>query len=96
MRSFVVQVFFSFFRTLFDYLRHLDVFIIVPFVSSIGLEIVAEADLLGGNFLSEKSCFNSVVSTSFWSWLLNASSVLTHLSNTQRCFFGFLMRLWVY
>ena len=50
----MVQVFFSFFRTLFGYLSHLDVFIIVPFVSSIELEIVAEADLLCGNFLSQK------------------------------------------
>ena len=54
MRSFVVQ-FFSFFRTLCDYLSHLDVFIVASFINSTGLAIVAEADLLGGNFLSEKS-----------------------------------------
>ena len=55
-------------------------FIIVPFISSTGLAIVAEADLLSGNFLSEKSCRHKfVVSTSFWSWLLNVSSVLTSL-----------------
>ena len=54
-------------------------FIVVPFIDSTGLAIVAEADLLCGVFLSEKSCHKLVVSTSFWSWLLNAFSVLTSL-----------------
>ena len=55
-------------------------FSVVLFISSTGLNIVAEADLLCGNFLSEKnSRYKLVVSTSFWSWLLNASSVLTSL-----------------
>ena len=67
-------------------------FIIVPFISSTVLAILAEADLLCGNFLSEKNCRrNLVVSTSFWSWLLNFSSVLTSLKYTAN-FFAFLMR----
>ena len=50
----------------------------VLFISSTGLAIVAEADLLCGNFLSEKNCrYKLVVSTSFWSRLLNVFSVLT-------------------
>ena len=41
-----------------------------------GLAIVAEADLRCGDFLSIESCRHKlVVSTSFWSWLLNISSV---------------------
>ena len=47
-------------------------FIVVPFIISTGLAIVAEADLLCGEFLSEKSCRHTmVVSASFWYWLLN-------------------------
>ena len=59
-------------------------FLVVPFISSTGLAIVAEADLRCGDFLSEKNCHKLVVSTSFWSWLwlLNVSSVLTFLKNT--------------
>ena len=46
-------------------------FIVVSFISSLGLAIVAEADLLCGIFLSEKTCrYKSVVSTSFWSRLV--------------------------
>ena len=52
-------------------------FIVDPFINSTGLAIVAETDLLGGYFLSEKSCYKLVVSTSFWYQLLNVSSVLT-------------------
>ena len=49
-------------------------------INSTGLAIVAEADLRCGDFLSEETCRHKlVVSTSFWSWLLNASSVLTSL-----------------
>ena len=88
MRSFEVQIF-SFFRTLCDQLSHLDVFIVVLFISSTRLAIVAEADLLCGTFLSEKSCRHKlVVSISFWSWLLNASSVLTSLKSTATNFLG--------
>ena len=51
---------------------------VVPFLNSTGLAIVAEADLRCGDFLSEKvSRYKLVVSTSFWSWLLIVSSVLT-------------------
>ena len=71
-------------------------FIIVPFIRSTGLAIVAEGDLLCGNFLSEKSCRHKmVVSTSFWSWLLSVSSVLTALKYTAT-FFGLLMRCGVH
>ena len=53
-------------------------FIVVPFINSTRLAIVAEADLRCGDFLSEKSCRHKlVVSTSVWSRLLNVSSVLT-------------------
>ena len=76
-------------------------FISVPFISSTRLPIVAEADLLCGNFLSEKSCHELVVSTSFWSWLLNVSSVLTSLKYTAVFFWallrcGFADRSWEY
>ena len=47
---------FSFFRTVCGYLRILDVFIVVPFINSSGLAIVAEADLRCGEFFSEKNC----------------------------------------
>ena len=58
-------------------------FIVVQFISSTGLAIIAEADLRCGEFLSEKSCRHKlVVSTSFWYWLLNVSSVLTSLKYT--------------
>ena len=75
---FVVQFFF-FLRTVCGYLRNLDVFIVVPFLNSTKLKIVAEADLRCGSFfLSETNCrYKLVVSTSFWSWLLNVSSNLT-------------------
>ena len=51
MRSFVVQFFF---RTVCGYLSHLDVIIVVPFINSTGLAIVAQADLRCGDFLFEK------------------------------------------
>ena len=65
-------------------------FIVAPFIDSTDLAIVAEADLSCGDFLSEESCHKLVVSTSFWSWLLNVSSVLTSLKYTAT-FFGLLM-----
>ena len=68
-------------------IRNLDVFIVVPFLNSTGLASVAEADLRCGDFLSEQSCRHKlVVSTSFWSWLLNVSSVLTSLKYTATLF----------
>ena len=66
-------------------------FIVVPFISSTGLAIVAEADLSCVNFLPEKSCHKLVVSTSFWSWLLKFLQ-FWHLWNTQRYFFELLLR----
>ena len=85
----------SFFRTMCDFLRDLDVFIVVPFINSTGLAIVAAADLRCGDFLSEKICHKLVVSTSFWSWLLNVSSVWTSLKLTATIFWVF-NALWVY
>ena len=94
MRLFVVQGF-SFFRTLCGYLGNLDVFIFVPFINSSGLAIVSEADLRCGDFLSEKSCRHKlVVSTSFWYWLLNVSSVLTSLNYTATNFW-IVNELWI-
>ena len=61
-------------------------FIVIPFINSTGLAIVAAANLRCGDFLSEKSCHKLVVSTSFWSWLLNVSSVLTSLKYTATIF----------
>ena len=81
--------FFLFFRTLCGQLRHLDLFIGLPFVRCTGLAIVAEADLLCGDFLSEENCHKLVVSTSFWSWLLKISSVLTSLKYTATIFLGY-------
>ena len=70
-------------------------FIVVQFISSIGLAIVAEANLRSGVcFLSEKSCHKLVVSTGFWSWLLNVSSVLTSLKYTATIFWV-VNALWV-
>ena len=70
-------------------------FIAVPFVTCSGLAIVEEADLLCGKFLSEKSCRHKmVVSTSFRSWLLNASSVLTSLK-LAALLFWFVDAFWV-
>ena len=94
MSLFVVQGF-SFFRTVCGYLRFLDVFIVVPFINSSGLAIVAEADLSHGEFLSEKNCRHKlVVSTSFWYWLLNVSSVLTSLKYTATIFW-IVNALWI-
>ena len=87
MRFFVVQMF-SFFRNVLGNFSHLDVFIVAPFISSTGLAIVAEADLLCVSYFPEKICRHKlVVFTSFWSWLLNVSSVLTSMELTAP-FFG--------
>ena len=95
MRFFVVQIF-LFSRRVCGSLRNLDELIVVPMINSVGLAIVAEANLLCGDFLSEKSCRHKlVVSTSFWSWLLNISSVLTSLKYTAT-FFWVVNALWVF
>ena len=76
MRFFVVQ-FFSFFWTVWLGKKSWCVHCCsIHWFSN--LAIVTEADLRCGDFLSEKSCRHKlVVSTGFWSWLLNVSSVLT-------------------
>ena len=93
MRSSVVQIF-SFSRTVCGWLRNLDEFIVVPIINSTWLAIVAEADLRCADFLSEESCHKLVVYTSFWSWLLNASSVLTSLK-CAALLFWFSNAFWV-
>ena len=86
---------FSFFRTVCGYVRNFDVFIVVPFINSSGLAIVAEAVLRCGEFLSEKNCRHKlVVSTSFWYWLLNVFSILTRLKCTATLFW-FVNALWI-
>ena len=67
---------------MWGYYSHLDVVIIVPFINIIGLATIAAANLGCGDFFSEKICHKLVVSTSFWSFLLNVSSVLTSLKYT--------------
>ena len=69
-------------------------FIVVPFISSTELASVAEADMRSGDFFFlKKSCrYKMVVSTSFWSWLLNVSSVLTTKKIHCDIFFGLLKR----
>ena len=70
-------------------------FVVVPILNSTSLAIVAEVGLRCGEFLSEKNCRHKlVVSTSFWSWLLNASSVLTSLKYAA-LLFSFDNALWV-
>ena len=59
MRLFVVQGFSSF-RTVCGYLRNLDVFIVVPFVNSDVLAIVAEADLRCGEFYNRKKLSSQI------------------------------------
>ena len=94
MRFFVVQIF-SFSRAVCSWLRSLDEFIVAPIIYFIGLAIVAKADLCCGDFLSEKSCHHKLlVSTSFWSWLLNVSSVLTSLKYIALLLW-FVNALWV-
>ena len=68
-------------------LGNLDVFIVAAFIDSTELAIVAETDLRYGDYLSEKS-HKLVVSTSFWSWQLNFSSVVTSLKYTATLFWG--------
>ena len=71
-------------------------FVVVPILNSTDLAIVAEVDLRCGDFLSEKSCRHKlVVSTSFWSWLLNASSFLTSLKHAA-LLFSIVNALWVF
>ena len=57
------------------------------FFSSTGVVVVALANLRW-SVLPQKSCHKLVVSTSFWSWLLNVSSVLTSLKYTVTTFSG--------
>ena len=62
--------------------------------NSAGLAIVAGADLRCGDCFFEESCHKLVVSTSFWSWLLNVSSILTYFKYTVLLFW-FVNAMWV-
>ena len=87
--------FFSFFRTVCGLLKNLDMFIVIRFISSTGFALVAQADLRCGESLSEKSCRHKLlVSTSFWYWLLNVSSVFISLKYTATLFW-LVNALWV-
>ena len=57
-------------------------FIVVPFISSTGLAIVAEANL------SEKSCCHSAGNFSFFLVLTTNQSLSFHKFERQRCLFG--------
>ena len=72
----------------------LDKFIVVPFISSTRLALVAEA-VCSVIIFVQKSCRHKlVVSTRFWSWLRNASSVLTSLKYAALLFWS-VNALWV-
>ena len=63
-------------------------FIIVPFISSTGLVVVAEANLRCGDFLSEKSSRHSTGSFSLFLDLTTRHSLSFHKFERQSCFFG--------
>ena len=63
-------------------------FIVVPFISSTGLAIVAEDNLRCGDFLSEKSCRHSTGSFSFFLVLTTRHSLSFHKFERQSCLFG--------
>ena len=67
-------------------------FIVVPFINSTGLSIVAEADLLCGIFFPKNICrYKLVVSTSF-SYRLRNVSLVSSTKKYSDYFFGLLMR----
>ena len=93
MRSFVVQIF-SFFRTVWlvksSWCVHCCSIHQFSWVSD-----RCRSGFALWYFLSEKSCRHKLVaSTSFWSWLLNASSILTSLKYAALLFW-FVNALWV-
>ena len=66
-------------------------FIVVPFISSTGLVVVAEANLRCGNFLPEKVVVTVlVVFLSFWFWLPEIPWVFMRL-NDSAAFSGLIM-----
>ena len=62
--------------------------IVVPFISSTGLAIVADADFRCGDYLSEKSCRHSTGSFSFFLVLTTRHSLSFPKFERQSCFFG--------
>ena len=88
MRFFVVQVF-SFSRTMCGLLSHLDVFIIVSFVKSTRKAIVAEANLLCGDFLFEKNVVTLLAVFFFFLVLTTRHYLSFHNFERQWCLFGF-------
>ena len=63
--------------------------IVINLINSNGAMVVVLANMRWSVFVSIK-LHKLVVSTSFWSWLLNVSSVLTSLKYTAT-FFGLLI-----
>ena len=62
--------------------------LVVPFFSSTGLAIVAEANLPSGDFLSEKICRHSTGSFSLFLVLTPRHSLSFHKFERQSCLFG--------
>ena len=63
-------------------------FTVVPFISSTGLAIVAEANLRFGDSLSEKNCRHSTGSFSIFLVLTPRHSLSFHKFEKQSCLFG--------
>ena len=63
-------------------------FLVVSFITSAVLAIVAEANLRCGDFLSEKKCRQSTGSFSFFLVLTTRHSLSFHKFERQRYLFG--------
>ena len=63
-------------------------FNVVPFISCTGLAIVAEANLLSGDFLSEKNCRHSTGSFSIFLVLTPRHSLSFQFFERLSCLFG--------
>ena len=86
---------FPFLITVSDWYYHFDVFNFFQLFNSNGVVVVALAKLRWKVFAVRKNCCNKlVVSTSYWSRLLNVSSVLTSLKYIATLFW-FVFALWV-
>ena len=68
--------------------KHRDEFLVVSFISSAVLAIVAEANLRCGDFLSEKSCRQSTGSFSFFLVVTTRHSLSFHKFERQSYLFG--------
>ena len=63
-------------------------FIVVPFIRSTALVVVAQANLSLWRFFVRKSCRHSTSSFSFFLVLTTRHSLSFHKFERQRCFFG--------